>query len=85
MGSTVTLEADTLDGMAKSKPNGDKRKTARVNVGVPDEWHAVARRLAALGKQPVVYLLIDLLAEAAKKRNITDLPPVPWDEGRAEA
>ena len=52
MESSVAVVGDMLADMSKSKRNGKKdesshRKTTRVNVGVPEEWHAVARRIAA--------------------------------------
>ncbi|HJZ56145.1 MAG TPA: hypothetical protein VKE74_14350 [Gemmataceae bacterium] len=62
----------------KRKPEADRHKTDRVNVGVPEPWHEVMRRLAANHKQPVLYLLIDLVNEQAQKEGFTDLPPLPW-------
>lgn len=65
--------------MAKQKPTGGKHKTPRTNVGMPEQWHAVARKLAAKTKQPVTYLLIALLEREAKEQGITDLPQPPWE------
>ena len=69
--------AATLPGMAKSKPTGGKHKKKRVNVGVPEDWHAVMRRLSAKRQQPVVYLLIALVAKEAEEAGLTGLPPAP--------
>jgi hypothetical protein len=69
--------------MAKNKPTGGKHKTARVNVGLDAQWHAVARKLAAKTKQPVTYLLIALLEREAKEQGIGDLPVPPWEADEA--
>jgi len=80
MSPEVTLLRVTNEGMGKNKkPSGENRKTPRVNVGVPEDWHAVMRRLAAKHRQPVLYLLIDLVKEKAEKESINDLPPAPWE------
>lgn len=69
----------TISRMAKKKASG-KHNAKRINVGFPEPWHAVARRLAAKGKQPVLYLLIAMLEREAKEQGIADLPAPPWDE-----
>jgi len=73
----------TTDRMAKSnkKNSGESRPTPRQNVGVPEPWHAVMRRLAAVKQQPVLYLIIGLAKAEAERLGITDLPPAPWEEG----
>ena len=70
----------TIPDMGKKKPTGGQHKTARVNVGVPEPWHAVARRLAAKRQQPVLYLLISLLQREATEQGIGDVPPPPWED-----
>jgi hypothetical protein len=74
--------ADTTVDMAKSdkKTGREKRKTPRVNVGVPEDWHAVARRLASKRHQPVIYVLIDLLKAEAEKQGLEELPSAPWED-----
>jgi hypothetical protein len=65
--------------MGKKKPTGGKHKTERVNVGMPEPWHAVARKLAAKRQQPVLYTLIALLEREAKEQGIGGLPVPPWE------
>jgi len=78
--ATVVRSADTLAVMAKSKkPTGGKHKTHRINVGVPFDWHAVLRKIAAKRQQPVVYAIISLAVAEAERLQITDLPPTPWE------
>ena len=74
-----------LDGMAshnrrRSKSSdGGKHKTRRVAVNFPEDWHAVLRQLAARGKQPVLWYLIDLAKRDADAAGIPT-PLLPWDE-----
>lgn len=81
MGVTTEQRRLTIPGMAKKKPSGGKHKTARVNVGVPEPWHALARRLAAKRQQPVIYLLISLLKSEAEEEGMSEIPVPPWEEG----
>lgn len=69
-----------ISPMGKKKPQSDRHKTARVNVGMPEPWHAVARKLAAKKQQPVTYLLIALLKTEAERQGVNELPLPPWDE-----
>lgn len=82
MRSTATIATATNEVMAKNtkKPAGGDRPTPRVNVGVPEPWHAVLRRLAAKNRQPVIYTIIALAKAEAERQGITDLPLAPWDE-----
>lgn len=70
----------TIPDMAKKKPTGGKHKTARISVGVPEPWHALARKLAAKRQQPVLYLLIALLKQQAEAEGIAEVPTPPWEE-----
>lgn len=83
MATTATVDDRNISDMGK-KRSADRHKTARVNVGFPEPWHAVARKLAAKTKQPVLFLLIALLEKEAKEQGVDDLPTTPWDE-EAEA
>ena len=83
MGSAVNERSGTTARMGKKKPTGGKHKTPRVNVGVPGEWHAVMRKLAAAGKQPVLWFLIDLTAKAAAEAGM-EHPPFPWEDPEGE-
>lgn len=65
----------------KPRRTGGKNKTPRVNVGIPENWHAVARKVAAKRQQPVVYAIIALLQQEAERLQIEALPPTPWEEG----
>jgi hypothetical protein len=70
--------AATIGRMGKKKPSGS-HQAKRVGVNVPAEWHALARKLAADQRQPVLWYLMSLLqAEAAKKGY--EVPSAPWDE-----
>lgn len=79
MSAVAAPAAGKMPGMGKKKPAGSDRKTHRVNVGVPEEWHAVMRKLAAKQKQPVLYMLIALVEQEASKQGLADLPVPPWD------
>jgi hypothetical protein len=57
------------------KPN---KRTPRLNISVPEEWHAVMRKLAAKAKQPVLYLLIALVEAEATRQGLLGLPTPPW-------
>lgn len=83
MATTATSLDRNISDMGKKRSN-DRHKTPRVNVGVPEPWHAVARKVAAKRQQPVLYMLIALLKAEAEKQEIGDLPAPPWDE-EAEA
>lgn len=83
MATSVMGPANTISDMAKKKA-ADRHKTTRVNVGLPEKWHAVARRLAAKRQQPVTYLLIAMLKTEADKEGIADLPAPPWEEEEPE-
>jgi hypothetical protein len=70
----------TLEDMAKpKKPTGGKHKTHRINVGIPEDWHAVLRRIAAKRQQPVVYAIIALAQLEAERLEI-DTPQTPWED-----
>ncbi|MDB5313481.1 MAG: hypothetical protein JWO38_7683 [Gemmataceae bacterium] len=73
-------ESATIGFMAKKSNSGGKNKTPRVNVGVPEAWHAVIRRVAAKRQQPILFTLISLVIQEAERLELTDLPPAPWDE-----
>lgn len=79
MPTAAEPHAVRIPAMGKKKPTGGKHKTERISVGVPERWHAVARKLAAKRQQPVLYLLIALLKDEAEKQGIPDLPQPPWE------
>ena len=64
--------------MSKKKPSGDHQKK-RIGVNMPEEWHALARKLAAEGRQPVLWYLIGLVQTEAKKKGY-ETPVAPWEE-----
>lgn len=66
--------------MGKKKPSGGKNTTPRVNVGVPEPWHAVLRRIAAKRQQPILFSLIALLIQEAERLDIPEVPAPPWEE-----
>lgn len=68
-------------GMAKKKPTGGKHSTLRVNVGVPEPWHSLLRRIAAANRQPVLYAIITLAKAEAERLGLTDIPTAPWEVG----
>jgi hypothetical protein len=75
----------TLPRMAKKKNEEAPKKgetskpTTRVNVGVPGDWHGVMRQLAAKKRQPLLWVLLDLVAVEAEKFDLP-CPPPPWEE-----
>lgn len=81
MGADVAEMPVPCTDMGKKKP---KHKTPRVNIGMPAEWHAVIRRLAAKRQQPLLYRLIALIEQEAEKEGLTGLPTTPWDEEEIE-
>ncbi len=80
MTTTAEPTRHIIPNMGKKKPVGGKHVTKRVNVGMPEKWHAIARRLSAKKQQPVTYLLIALLQAEAAKQGLNDLPSPPWEE-----
>lgn len=66
--------------MAKKKTTSGKHATKRINIGVPEQWHTVLRRIAAKNKRSVLFSLIAMVEREAAEAGITDLPPTPWDE-----
>lgn len=80
-------QSATVAGMSKKKPNDDapkkgagKHTTKRINMGVPEDWHAFFRQLAAKRKQPVLWVFLELGAIEGEKYGLT-APPLPWNEG----
>jgi hypothetical protein len=71
-------------GMAAKKKTSGKHTTSRINVGVPADWHAVLRKLAAKRQQPAIYTMIALLKAEAEKQGVGDLPLVPWEADAAD-
>jgi hypothetical protein len=84
MASAVLDRSGTTFRMPKKKSSSGKHTTPRVNVGVPEDWHAVLRRIAAKHRQPLIYTLISLAKAEAESLGFTDLPPTPWDESEDE-
>lgn len=85
MSRAVNAGAGTLDRMAtdkNKKPTGGKHTTPRQNIGVPGEWHAVMRQLAAKQKMLVLWYMLDLVAQKADELGV-DRPALPW-EGEGE-
>jgi hypothetical protein len=64
--------------MAK-KRKGGKHKTPRKPVQLPETWIAVARKMAAKNRQPMMWYIVSKIAEDAEKEGVT-LPQFPWDE-----
>lgn len=54
-------------------------KVPRVALQVPKPWADLARKLAAKNKQPMLWLVLSLLADEAAKQG-EDAPPLPWEE-----
>lgn len=80
MSSAVLDASRTNFRMGKKKvPSSGKHTTPRVNVGVPEDWHAVLRRIAAKHRQPVVYAIIAMAKAEAETLGLTDLPTTPWE------
>jgi len=63
----------------RKKSNSGEHKTPRKAVQVPEDWLNVARRLANANRQPTLWFLLSLVAEAADKANVTR-PRLPWEE-----
>ncbi len=81
MSSLATPVPGRTDSMKTKRTNGKPpRKTARITVGLPEDWYAIARRIATKRKQPVLYFLITALQAAFEDEGITSFPPAPWGE-----
>jgi hypothetical protein len=57
-------------------PNPDRRP--RKPIQLPDAWADLAKELANKRRQPTVWLLLELLAELAKKEGLKP-PKAPWE------
>ena len=78
MSTKVINRIANISHMGKKQTADNAAK--RINVGFPEEWHAVARKLAASHKQPVLYFFISLLEKAAEENGLKELPKRPWEE-----
>lgn len=65
--------------MGKKKPTGGAHKTPRKPVQVPEEWLVLARKLANIHRQPTLWFLLSLVADAADKEGI-ERPRLPWED-----
>jgi hypothetical protein len=65
--------------MAKKK---SEHKVPRVSVPLPKPWADLARKLAAKNKQPMLWLILSLLATEAENQKV-DRPSLPWESGEA--
>lgn len=84
MHSALTSELATLSDMAKDnkKPSG-AHKTKRINVAIPEEWHALLRKIAAHNRQPLLYALVATLAAEAERLGLKEIPAFPWEENES--
>ncbi len=57
----------------------DEHKVPRVPVQVPKPWADLARKLAGKNKQPMLWLILSLLAEEADRQE-EERPALPWEE-----
>lgn len=48
-----------------------------------ESWAKLARKLAAKQRQPMLWLLLSLLADEADRQG-EDHPPLPWDTDAAD-
>jgi hypothetical protein len=82
MTSAVVVDRVRNVGMAKPRKTKPEppRKTPRINVGIPADWHAIARRVAAKRRQPVLFMLITAIQREAEQEGISNFPPAPWGE-----
>lgn len=65
----------TISGMGRPK---NENREERVAVQIPKSWMAVARKLAAESKQPLLWFLLAIIADKADSAEI-DHPPLPWE------
>lgn len=54
-------------------------KVPRIPIQMQKPWADLARKLAAKNKQPMLWLLLSLLADEADKQDM-EHPPLPWEE-----
>lgn len=66
--------------MGRKKKTSGEHTTPRQPVQFPADWIKLARRLAAKRKQPTMWFILSLIAEAAQAEGETELPPAPWEE-----
>lgn len=73
------LRTAVTNGLMAKRRAGGAHKTPRQAVQIPVTWIAVARKIAIKRQQPMMWYLVSLLGDAAKKEGI-ELPKFPWDE-----
>jgi hypothetical protein len=56
-----------------------EHKVPRVPVQVPKPWADLARKLAAKNRQPMLWLILSLLAAEAERQD-EERPELPWEE-----
>lgn len=78
--SAVTIRR--MPQKKSDKGAGDNKPKKRIGVNIPEDWHAVMRKLAAKKKMPVLWYLLDLTMKDAAEQGI-DTPAPPWEEEEA--
>jgi hypothetical protein len=63
-------------GMTKKK--GDRRTTPRRPLMIPLPWLELIKVLARERKQPMLWYVLDLVAEQAAQKGMSH-PPMPWE------
>lgn len=66
------------DGGEAKRPTGGKHKTPRTPLQMPKDWVVIARKIAAIKKQPTTWALIAIIEQEARALGIEDLPSLPW-------
>lgn len=62
----------------------EEHKVPRVPVQMPKPFHDLARKMARSKKQPMLWLLLTLLAEEADREGV-ERPALPWEEETDDA
>ncbi len=68
----------TIKGMGRKRKT-DGHATPRQPVQIPVPWVKLTRSLAAKQKQPLLWYLLSLVADAAEAADM-EHPPLPWEE-----
>jgi hypothetical protein len=64
--------------MAKKKQTPRSHYTKRKPILMPVEWHDLLHKMSAMHKQPMVWYLQGLMAQAADQQKISR-PKLPWE------
>ena len=66
--------------MPKKTRAGDRHKSGRKSIMVPERWHALLEKMACDDGRPMMWYLVGLIRDRAKDKGHKAIPPMPWEE-----